>query len=154
MHGSPAPGAIPDLLGGVKQYNMEAILESCKPTNGQGTQYLIKWLGYPFLKNSWILTSSFATGSKELIYKFHQAHPNNYWVPTVTNPSVQLLSTEHVYTCSSDLCSVWTHSRGHLVFNPCAPGASPAYKGDIVIDPHFNYITMGPSTKITRPHQL
>ncbi len=85
VHGLPAPSAIPDLLGGVKQYNMETILESCKPTNGHGTQYLVKWLGYPLLENSWIPTSSFATSSKELIYKFHQAHSNAYRAPTVAN---------------------------------------------------------------------
>ncbi len=41
-HGPPAPSAIPDLLDGVKQYNIKAILESRKPTNRQSTQYLIK----------------------------------------------------------------------------------------------------------------
>ncbi len=84
-----APDVIPDLLGGVKQYNMKTILESCRPVNGHGTQYLVKWFGYPLSENLWISTSSFATGLKKLIYEFHQAHPDANWAPTVANPPAQ-----------------------------------------------------------------
>ena len=50
-HGPNFLEPLPDLIEGGKEYEVEAIIGHKK--KGRGLHYLVKWLGYPTLENSW-----------------------------------------------------------------------------------------------------
>jgi hypothetical protein len=67
------PPPPPVLVEGVKQYEVEAILDS-RMRRGR-LQYLVKWLGYPREESSWESESN-VRDSGDLVRDFHRQHPN------------------------------------------------------------------------------
>jgi Chromo (CHRromatin Organisation MOdifier) domain len=53
MHSQPPP----ELINGKKEYKVKEIIDH--RTFRQRKQYLVKWLGYPMLENSWVNEKDF-----------------------------------------------------------------------------------------------
>jgi hypothetical protein len=64
-------------------------------------QYLVKWLGYDHLHNSWEPVSN-VSNSKELIHKFHKDHPDAPKPISWTNPqAIASLFVQNVFNYAS-----------------------------------------------------
>jgi hypothetical protein len=64
----------PDLVGGVEEYEVEKVLDSCRYGRGHKLQYLIKWEGYPDSDNQWVNWDD-ASGAEEAIQEFKKQNP-------------------------------------------------------------------------------
>ena len=54
LHGPNFTRPPPDLIDGEEEYEIEEVLQSRKFRRGRKVQYLVKWKGYPDLKNQWV----------------------------------------------------------------------------------------------------
>lgn len=70
---SPSPPPEPDIIDKELHYEVQEILNSRRWR--RKLQYLVKWVGYPALDNSWENASDCA-GAPEAIANYHQDHPN------------------------------------------------------------------------------
>ena len=70
-----------------KHYKIETIVDTCLTSNSQAIQYLVKWLGYPASKNSW-LSAFKMKHAMELVKQFHQRYPTKAKPPA--NHSLQM----------------------------------------------------------------
>ena len=74
-HGPNYARPLPEIVEGEDEhYEIETILQSRLSPNRKGTQYLIKWKGYPASENSW-LPASQMTHAAELVTEFHTKYP-------------------------------------------------------------------------------
>ena len=62
----------PDLIDGEEHFELEAILDSHFQRNR--LEYLIKWKGYGYEHNSWVLERDMV--AQDLVAKFHRDHPS------------------------------------------------------------------------------
>ena len=67
------PPAPPDLVEEEEEYEVEAILDSCK--KGRYIEYLVKWKGYSDAENSWEPRGNVRHAEKE-VENFHKQYPN------------------------------------------------------------------------------
>ena len=74
-HGPNYTRPPPDIVEGEDDhYEVEAILQSRLSPNRRGTQYLVKWKGYPDSENSW-LPASQMKHAEDLVIKFQNKYP-------------------------------------------------------------------------------
>ena len=76
-HGPNYPGVPDELLPEDEEYDVEAILDSRRPRNGRGVEYLVKWLDYSDADNQWLPSRELGNVT-EMIQKFHEEHPTAY----------------------------------------------------------------------------
>jgi transposase InsO family protein len=75
-HGANYTRPPPDIVEGEDEhYEVETILNMRPTPNRRGTQYLVKWKGYPDSENSWIPASGMQH-AKDLVTQFHRRHPH------------------------------------------------------------------------------
>ena len=75
QHGPNYTRPPPDIVEGEDEhYEVETILNTRPTPNKRGTQYLVKWKGYPDAENSWIPASGMKHAA-ELVKQFHSCHP-------------------------------------------------------------------------------
>jgi len=65
------PPPPPELVDGEEHYELEAVLDSQLRWNR--LEYLVKWKGYGYEHNSWVLERDMA--ATDLIDKFHRDNP-------------------------------------------------------------------------------
>jgi hypothetical protein len=68
-HGANYQHPPPDLVGGVEEYEVEKVLDSCRYGCRHKLQYLIKWEGYLDSDNQWVNWDD-ATGAEDAIREF------------------------------------------------------------------------------------
>jgi len=74
-HGPNYTQPPPEIVEGEDEhYEVEIILNARPTPNKRGTQYLVKWKGYPDSENSWI-PSSGMKHAQNLVQEFHRRHP-------------------------------------------------------------------------------
>jgi len=76
-HGPNYPGVPDELLPDNEEYDVEAILDSRRPRNGRGVEYLVKWLDYSDADNQWLPSRELGNVT-DMIQKFHEDHPTAY----------------------------------------------------------------------------
>jgi hypothetical protein len=66
---------LPDLVGGVEEYEVENVLDSRQYGRGRKLQYLITWKGYPDSDNQWVNWDD-TQGAEEAVRKFKRKNPD------------------------------------------------------------------------------
>ena len=67
-HGPSFPRPPPDIIEGDEFYEVEAIIRH--KGKGQGTKYLVKWVGYPTADNEWIAKEELENFAPELLKNY------------------------------------------------------------------------------------
>jgi hypothetical protein len=98
--GNRAPTNPPAIeIEGHNKFEVEKVLDS--RVYYQKVQYLVKWLGYDHLHDSWEPISN-VSNSKELIRKFHKDHPDTPKPISWTNPrAIASLFVRNVFNYAS-----------------------------------------------------
>jgi hypothetical protein len=98
--GNCAPTNPPAIeIEGHDKFEVKKVLDS--QVYYQKVQYLVKWLGYDHLHNSWEPISN-VLYSKELICKFHKDHPDAPKPISWTNPqAIATLFVQNVFNYAS-----------------------------------------------------
>jgi hypothetical protein len=63
----------PELVDGIKEYEVKRILDSCQCGRGHKLQYLVKWKGYTDSKNQWVSWNDLH--ANEVIREFQKTNP-------------------------------------------------------------------------------
>ena len=64
----------PDIIDGKPEWEVEKIIKSRLYERCRNIQFLVRWKGFPPLKDSWVLESEMS--APNLIADFYESHPN------------------------------------------------------------------------------
>jgi hypothetical protein len=118
-HGANYQRPPPDLVDGVKEYEVEKVLDSRRYGRGRKLQYLIAWKGYPDSDNQWVNWDD-AEGAEDAIQEFKQLNPDREIhikasrdspypssCSRISSMSISPTSTCHFTIDNPDNCATW-----------------------------------------------